>query len=317
MYRIERSPGKENTMMKQLTHRLLLLALLTSFLYSCKDPVTLDTRFEAPELVVEAWVNNISEPQTIILTETQDFYDNRLPTPVEDAQVIICQTENQVPTANCFVFDYEDSGRYVWTPAVAGQTLGDVGTEFGLGIQRGDQQYASITTMNRTALLDSISFQFEEEALGMEEGLYAQLYARDQVGRGDAYLIRSTINDTLLVRPSELNLAYDATFSPGTNTDGITFIAPIRFFINKQDDDGSPIPLVAGEKVAVEVLSISQEAFLFLSIVQEQVNNGQSGLFDLPVANSPGNVFNVDTDESIRGFFNVAAAVRAERVVME
>ena len=297
--------------------RLLLLSFTPFFLFTCEDPVTLDSRFEAPELVVEAWVNNISEPQTITLSETQDYYDNRLPTAVTDAQVIICQTENQVPTANCFIFDHEGSGRYVWTPAAAGQTLGEVGTEFGLGIQRGDQQYASVTTMKRTALLDSISFQFEEEGLGMEEGLYAQLYARDQVGQGDAYLIRSTINDTLLVRPSELNLAYDATFSPGTNTDGITFIAPIRFFINKQDDDGSPIPLVAGDKVAVEVLSISQEAYLFLSIVQEQVNNGQSGLFDLPVANSPGNVFNVDSEESIRGFFNVAAAARAERVVME
>jgi hypothetical protein len=297
--------------------KLSLLALIPFFLFTCEDPVTLDSRFEGAELVVEAWVNNISEPQTIILTETQDYYDNRLPTPVTDAQVIICQTENQVPTANCFVFDHEGSGRYLWTPAVPGQTLGEIGTEFGLGIQRGDQQYASITTMNRTAQLDSISFQFEEEALGLEEGLYAQLYARDQVGQGDAYLVRSTINDTLLIRPSELNLVYDATFSPGTNTDGITFIFPLRFAINKQDDDGSPIPLVAGDKVAVEVLSISQEAYLFLRIVQEQVNNGQSGLFDLPVANSPGNVFNVDTEEPIRGFFNVAAAVRAERVVAE
>jgi hypothetical protein len=296
---------------------LLLTALTAFFLFSCEDPVTLDSRFESPELVVEAWVNNISEPQTITLTETQDYYDNRLPTPVTDAQVIICQTENQQPTTNCFVFEHQEDGRYVWEPAVAGQTLGEVGTEFGLGIQRGDQQYASITTMNRTAQLDSISFQFEEEALGLEEGLYAQLYARDPVGQGDAYLIRSTVNDTLLIRPSELNLAYDATFSPGTNTDGITFIFPIRFAINKQDDDGSPVPLVAGDKVAVEILSISQEAYLFLRIVQEQVNNGQSGLFDLPVANSPGNVFNVDTEASIRGFFNVAAAARAERVVEE
>ncbi|MFK8164692.1 MAG: DUF4249 family protein [Lewinella sp.] len=301
----------------KLYFRLLLLALTPLFLFTCEDPVTLDSRFEGPELVVDAWVNNISEPQTIILTETQDYYDNRLPTPVTDAQVIICQTENQLPTANCFVFDHQGDGNYVWEPAVAGQTLGEVGTEFGLGIQRGDQQYAAVTNMSRTARLDSISFQFEEEALGLEEGLYAQLYARDPVGQGDAYLIRSTINDTLLVRPSELNLAYDATFSPGTNTDGITFIFPIRFAINKQDDDGAPIPLVAGDKVAVEVLSISQEAYLFLRIVQEQVNNGQSGLFDLPVANSPGNVFNVDTEESIRGFFNVAAAARAERVVEE
>ncbi len=294
--------------------QLLLLTLLGLALWRCEDPVTLDSRFVGPELVVEAWINNASEPQTILLTESQDYYANRLPTPVTDAQVVICETENQTPTSNCFLFIHQDSGRYVWTPG-PGETIGDVGTEYGLGIQRGDKQYASFSTMNRTAIVDSISFQFEEASLGLEEGLYAQLYARDQVGQGDAYLIRSTINDTLLIRPFELILAYDATFSPGNDADGITFIFPIRFGINKLDENGGPIPLVSGDKVEAEVISLSQEAYLFLRIVQEQINNGGSGLFDRPVANSPGNVIDLETGETVLGFFNVGAVARAERTV--
>lgn len=296
--------------------KYLFLPLIALALLHCEDPVTLDSRFQEPQLVVEAWLNNISEPQEIILTESQDYYDNRRPTPVTDAQVVVCQTENQQPTANCFVFDHQGEGRYVWSPA-PGETLGEVGTEFGLGIQRGDEQFAAISTMQRTASIDSISFQFEEERLGQDAGLYAQLYARDPVGQGDAYLIRSTINDTLLLRPFELSVAYDATFSPGTDADGITFIFPIRFSINKLDDNGSPVPLVDGDKVEVEVLSIGQQGYLFLRILSEQVNNGQSGLFDLPVANSPGNVFNFNTQEPVLGFFNVAASARATRTVGE
>ncbi|MEM9928202.1 MAG: DUF4249 domain-containing protein [Bacteroidota bacterium] len=296
--------------------RIFSLLIFTALFFGCEDPVTLDSRFEGPELVVDAWLNNISEPQTIILTESQDYYANRLPTPVTDAQVVVCETMDGLPTTNCFLFEHEGEGRYVWNPA-PGQTLGEVGTKFGLGIQRGEEQYAAVTTMNRTASIDSLSFQFEEEALGLEEGLYAQIYARDPVGQGDAYLIRSTINDTLLIRPAELSIAYDATFSPGNDADGITFIFPIRFSINKTDDDGAPVPLEDGEKVAVEIISLSQEAYLFLRIAQEQVNNGQSGLFDLPVANSPGNVFNVATEENILGFFNVAASARIERTVGE
>lgn len=295
--------------------KVFSLILFSAVLFTCEDPVELESRFVGPELVVDAWLNNISEPQTIILTESQDYYDNRLPTPVEDAQVIVCETVDQQPTANCFVFAYEGEGRYVWEPTFDGQTIGDVGTEFGLGIQRGDEQYAALTTMNRTATIDSLSFQFEEEALGLDEGIYAQIYARDPVGQGDAYFIRSTINDTLLIRPGELAIAYDATFSPGTNTDGVTFIFPIRFSINKTDDDGGTIPLVSGDHVEVDVISLSQEAYLFLRIVQEQVNNGQSGLFDLPVANSPGNVFNVESGDRILGFFNVGATARVERTV--
>lgn len=294
----------------------IFLAVVVGFtwLSSCTDEIVLESRFENPELVVEAWLNNVSEPQTILLSQTQDFYDNRLPTPIEDAQVIVCETVDSMPTTNCFIFEHQDSGRYVWTPE-PGETIGEVGTTFGLGIQRGEEQYASLARMNRPAIIDSLSFQLEEESLGLEEGIYAQIFARDQVGVGDAYLIRSTINDTLLLRTGELNLAFDATFSPGTTTDGIAFIFPIRFGINKTDDGGSPIPLEAGETVAVEISSISQEAYLFLRIVLEQINNGQSGLFDLPVANSPGNVFNVDTQEPIQGFFNVAAVSRIERMV--
>lgn len=295
--------------------KFLLLFFLSAAFFTCEDPVELESRFVGPQLVVDAFLNNLSEPQVITLTESQDYYDNRLPTPVADAQVIVCETVDQQPTANCFIFAYEGEGRYVWEPAFDGQTIGEIGTEFGLGIQRGDEQYAAVTTMPRTATIDSLSFQFEEEALGLDEGIYAQIYARDPVGQGDAYFIRSTINDTLLVRPSELALAFDATFSPGTNTDGVAFIFPIRFSINKTDDDGGPIPLVSGDHVAVEVLSISQEAYLFLRIVQEQVNNGQSGLFDLPVANSPSNIFNVASGERILGFFNVGASARVERTV--
>ena len=294
--------------------RHLGVIVLAALMLSCEQEIELDSRFEEPQLAVEAWLNDQSEPQTIILTESQDYYDNRLPTPVEDAQVIVCEVVDSLPTNNCFIFVHQDSGRYVWTPD-QGESLGAVGTSYGLGIQRGEEQFAAVSTMSRTATIDSLSFQFEEESLGLDEGLYAQIYARDQVGIGDAYLIRSTINDTLLLRPSELNLAFDATFSPGTTTDGIAFIFPIRFGVNKTDDDGAPIPLETGETVAVEITGISQEAYLYLRIVQEQINNGQSGLFDLPVANSPSNVFNVDTQEPILGFFNVGEVARIQRTV--
>jgi hypothetical protein len=294
-----------------------LFTLATLLLYSCEDPITLDSRFQAPELVVEAWLNDLPEAQTIILTESQDYYSNRLPDPVADAQVAVCQTVDGLPTTSCFIFEYEGEGRYVWTPTSPDETLGEIGTEFGLGIQRGDEQYGAVTTMARTAIIDSLSFQFEEESLGLEEGIYAQIYARDQVGVGDAYLIRSTLNDTLLLEPGELNVAFDATFSPGNNNDGITLIFPLRFSINKEDADGGLVPLVNGDRMAVEIIGLSQEAYLFLRIVDEQINNGQSGLFDLPVSNSPSNIFNLETNEAVLGFFNVGASARGARTVGE
>ena len=290
--------------------RALLPLTFFAALLSCEDPIDVPTNFEEPQLVVEAWLTNESVPQTIRLTRTQEFYDSGLPGGVAGGEVVVCQGGID----NCFAFTYQDSGRYVWTPPAPGAVLGEVGETFTLGFELDGQRYASQTVMRPTAEIDSLSFQFEEEALGLEEGFYAQIYARDQPGRGDTYLIRTTFNDTLLLRPSEINTSFDGVFDAGTDADGNTFIFPIRFRVNKVDEDGAPIALVAGDSLAVEVWSISTEAFIFLNVAAEQIANGDSGIFGVPVANSPGNVLNVETGEPILGIFNVAEVARVNRV---
>ena len=291
--------------------RSLLLLLTALALWNCEDTVVLETDFTEPQLVVDAWLTNRAETQTIRLTESQDYYANRLPTPVEDAQVVVCRT---APDTSCFTFLHQGDGRYVWESA-AGDSLGAVGASFVLGLERGGRQYAGQTTLRRVPPIDSIAVRLEEESIGLDEGLYAQLYARDFAGVGDAYLIRSTINDTLLSRPRELSLVYDATFDAGSGTDGIVFIAPIRFSINRTDEDGAPQALQPGDRISVDLWSLSPEAFYFLSIARDQIQNGDNGIFQIPIANAPGNIFPLDGEETVLGIFNVAAVSRAGRTV--
>lgn len=290
--------------------RALLLLLLAVLLWNCTDTTTLKTDFKTPELVVDGWVTNQSQPQTIRLSLSQDYYANRLPAGVTDAEVIVCRTRDN----RCLIFEHQDSGRYVWTPEV-GDSLGTVGDSFVLGIRYNGVDYGSQTTIMRVPPIDSVSVQFEEERLGLDEGLYAQVYARDFSGPGDAYLIRTTINDTLLNRPSELNLAYDATFDAGSGTDGIAFIFPIRFAVNKVDDDGALAPLMVGDKVEVEIWSLTTESFFFLSVARDQLANGDNGIFQVPVANSPGNIFDIEAETPVLGVFNVAAVSYASKIV--
>ncbi|WP_116106323.1 DUF4249 family protein [Lewinella sp. IMCC34191] len=291
--------------------RYLSLLIAALALYNCEDTVTLETDFEEPQLVVDAWLTNRAETQTIRLTESQDYYANRLPTPVEEAAIRVCIRDS---TETCYPFTYQGDGNYVWQPG-PGDSLGAVGTELFLIINRQEDNYASQTTIRRVPAIDSIAVNPEEEQIGIDEGLYAQLYARDFVGVGDAYLIRTTINDTLLNRPRELSLVYDATFDAGSGTDGIVFIAPIRFSINKTDEDGAPQPLVGGDRINVDLWSLSPEAFFFLGIARDQIQNGDNGIFQIPIANAPGNVLAVDGEQTVLGIFNVAAVSRAARVV--
>ena len=289
-------------------HKLTALVTIALLMHSCEDPVQLDSEFEQPQLVVDAWLTNESTLQTITLTESQDYFQNGLPTPVTNATVTVANG------AAVYEFDNNGDGTYTWMPS-AGETLGSVGNDYSLSVTADGTSYTASTAMYRVPTIDSISVYFEDEAFGGEEGLYAELYARDLPGKGDTYWVKSYRNDTLLNRPQELNIIYDAVFDAGNDIDGIYFIRPLRFAINALDDEGFPRPLQSGDKVTSEIHSISNEAFTFMQTVFEQTTNGDNTIFALPVANARSNVTNVATGERALGFFNVAAVSTLSKIV--
>jgi hypothetical protein len=296
-----------------ISRAALLIAVASSalILTNCEDPIEVPSQFEEPQLVIDAWLTDVpGQPQTLRLTETVPYFAGGEPEQVEGATVAVCRDNG----ATCFDFVDTGRGNYVWTPA-AGERLGQVGDVFTLRMEVDGTNYTSTTDLARTAVIDSISVFFEPESIFTSEGLYSELFARDLPGRGDTYWIRSYRNDTLLNRPSEISLAYDATFDPGANVDGVYFIAPIRTSINRLDDDGLPIPYQPGDRIYVEVHSINRTAYDFLNIATEQIQN--EGIFAVPIANAPGNVVNEATGEAILGIFNVAAVASAARTVTE
>ncbi len=288
--------------MIKYTYITAIFSLL--ILTSCEDVITVDNGFETSQLVVDAWITNEGGQQTIQLTESQDYFDNRLPTGITDAEVTVTNG------TNTYEFTHDVDGIYVWSPTM-GNTLGSIGDEFTLTINKDDKIITSTTTLNPVPEIDSISIYFETDAFGADDGYFAELYARDLPGKGNTYWVKSYRNDTLLNRPQELNIIYDATFDAGTDIDGTTFIRPLRFAINATDDSGLPRDLNPGDRVRCEIYSISNEAFRFLQIVQEQTTNGDNSIFALPVANSRGNIFDQNGNR-VLGIFNVAAVSRAE-----
>ncbi|MEM9836124.1 MAG: DUF4249 family protein [Bacteroidota bacterium] len=283
--------------------------LLFAVLCSCEDTISVPSQFEEPQLVVDAWLTNTNTPQTIILNETVPYFEGGTPRTIEDATVSVCKDG----TEECFDFIHQGEGQYVWEPT-GSETLGTVGDNFTLQLSIDGQDYTGASPLKRTARLDSIAIVFEEESIFLDEGLYAELFARDQVGRGDTYWVRAYRNDTLLNRPAEQVVAFDAVFDAGADVDGVYFIPPLRTAaVNKLDDDGAFIPYQSGDRIYAEVHSINLEAFRFLQIALEQIQN--EGIFAVPVANAPGNVTNVSTGAAILGIFNVAEVNSIEKVV--
>ena len=286
----------------------LSLILLFALGAACEDAIEVPSQFEESQLVVDAWLTNDLSPQTITLNESVDYFGGGQPPLVEDATVSVCNTT----TSDCYIFAYRANGQYVWEPGSS--PLGAVGDQFELTIEQGGSTYRSNTSISRTATIDSIGLEFEEESLQFqEEGFYAQLYAFDPAGRGDTYWIRAYKNDTLLNRPTEVTVVFDATFDAGADVDGTYFIPPIRFGVNPLDDDGFLVPYQSGDHIRCEVHSISNEAFRFLNIAAEQITN--EGIFAVPIANARGNVFDESSGDAVLGIFNVAEVASLERMV--
>jgi len=292
------------------------LYILFSFiliLTSCEDVIEINPEWDGEKLVVDAWLDNLSRPQTVRLTYSQPYFENEFSEAVVDASVSLIKNERET-----YNFVPDGSGNFTWSPGEE-EYLGDVGDQFQLVIEFDNQTFTASTQIYRVPEIDSIAQVYEESQLGVPEGDYAELVADDFPGTGDSYWARTWKNGELLNKPFEMLLIFDATFDPGSSLDGITFIFPIRRGINPipdevEGDEEVPPPYVPGDSIYVELSSISNEGFRFLQIALEQMTNGNNGLFAVPIANTNSNIVSNDGVQPL-GFFNVAAIETASKVI--
>lgn len=285
-----------------MKNTILIASCLLLLFTSCEDVIDVDLDSNVDQLVVDAWVNNNPETQQIRLTTTAPYFQNSATPAVTGATVMLTDD-----AGNTFSFlDNDNDGTYEWTPG-AQQTLGQLGTQLKLTINSEGETYTATSQINRVTPIDSIDVRFRDDILGGADGIYAELFAKDFVGEGDVYWIKSFKNGEYLGKPEELNIAFDAAFTAGT-VDGVTFIRPIRQFINPVvEDDESPYAV--GDSIDIEIHSLNLDAFFFLEQVFVQTTLGDNGIFAEPPANVSTNIKNIDpdSDKLPLGFFNVAA----------
>jgi hypothetical protein len=206
------------------------------FMFACDDVVDINLDSSESFLVVDAWLNNRSENQEIILTLTRPYFDQNSAPVIKDAEVaVINTTQNRTLS-----FSYsENSKSYVWMPTSAGETMGEIGDAFALQIDRKGVSYTSATELFDVPPVDSITFEYNKKNPFITQDYYiAQFWAKDLPGEGNAYWIKTWKNNMYLNRPSEINTAFDAAF-PGASFDEVIFIQPIRSLMNPFDEQTS------------------------------------------------------------------------------
>jgi hypothetical protein len=260
-----------------------------------------------PVLVVDAWLTSRPQEQIIKLTYTQPYFENTNAPGVTAASVVVT---NMTDGRN-FTFNESESGIYRWIPLSSTDSIGKTGDNFSLSVIMGSDEFTAASIMGRVPAVDSITFTYVEPSGFFPEYFVGEFWARDLKGSGDTYWIKAWKNDTLLLKPSEINIAYDASFTESNATDNIVFIPPIRQAINpfEINDQGEFIPPYKdGDSVYVEIYSINKAAFYFLYevIIQTDRPGGFGELFASPFANVRTNIINTNPNgKKAVGFFNV------------
>jgi hypothetical protein len=286
----------------------LMTVMIGLFFLSCEQVINPTLQSAPPVLVVDAWVNNKPGKQVIILTQTQPYFDDARPTGVSGAVVTVEDMNDG--TIYTFIENSTKKGNYEWTPSSG--SFGAVGHDYKLSIALNEEVFNAFSHMGRVPQIDSITFVKDVRSVSKETRYQGEFWATDLPGAGDSYWIRAVKNDTLLNKPSEINIAYDAGFSAGGDADGVEFIPPIRRGITPDNSNvsGNPSPYWPGDSVYVEINSITLAAFNYLNEVKVQTDRpgGFSELFARPIANVSTNVSNTDPKGSkVMGFFNVGA----------
>lgn len=293
---------------------IIITALAIFMMASCTDVIDVNTDPADPILVVDAWLTDQPTPQTIRLTQSQPYFDNNLSTGVTGAIVTM-----ETGDGDQFSFADQGNGNYVWTPTTAGE-LGGPGTFYTLTIEWNGNIYTSETRQNGAPPVDSITQEFRVDDLSGPDGIYTEFFARDLPGLGNTYWIKTFKNGEFLNKPSEMNLAYDAAFAAGSEVDNLIFIPPIREATNRipdpdTEDDQDVPPWAPGDVIRVEIHSLSNVAFDFLTLAREQMTNGDNTIFAVPLANTTSNVVNAATGDRALGYFNVAKMTFLEKVI--
>ncbi|MGB0524846.1 MAG: DUF4249 family protein [Flammeovirgaceae bacterium] len=297
--------------MKKLIY--LFAIIMGLGLMSCEDPIDVTLESSIPQLTVDAWITNETKVQTVRLTVSQDYFSNTFNPDALNATVTLTDiTANE----NYSFTDADNDGNYTYD--ASGEAIAKLNHEYQLTVVFDGNTFISTTNVNRTMPIDSVGIEYREGGLGEPEGHYASLYARDSVGFGDFYWIRTYKWDQAdnqgfwLNKPSEINISADGTFSPNARNDNIElfeFILPIRDLVNPVSDPDGPDdipPYEIGDSLYVELHGISEGSYYYLLEIQTATLNG--GLFATPLNNVPTNIANADPNSTVTaiGWFGMS-----------
>lgn len=231
--------------MKRYIYNSLLLFLICSVLTSCTEDVILDLKGVEPKLIIDASFPN-GKPCTVLLTTTQDYYDNS-PAPVVTGAVITLADN----LGNIDTLTEVNSGVYV-SPSL----IGTPGLTYTLNIESKGKQYSSTADFPYTVDIDSIYFM--DIKMGDKNFYTPVIIYQDPPDIENFYYSSISVNGKRL-RTIFLN---NDEYKDGKRTEYVTGF-------NSDDNDGDNLKM--GDVVEIEMRSINKSAYEFYASLYSTV----------------------------------------------
>lgn len=311
-------------------------------LTACVDPISFTTPDTQPQVVIDGMITDEPGPYTVTLSFTRNLdIDALSDSPLEGAQVTIRsdagETEDLVPTGQPGVYQ---------TTSIQGV----VGRSYSILIRVRNKVYESLPEkLPAAGQIDAINRKFQQLSAGKNSatGQFNISVDGRAASVGENYL-RWRIIGTYKV---ENFPQYNTTFEDGVKVPDpfpcsgylpkskikagpctccicwVTQYGTPQLTDTKFTDDGTFRGIQVGTVpvnrrtfydkyyVEVEQLSLTQNAYNFWKLLQAQ-REGGSSLFQPPLAQVKGNIFNqADDKETVQGYFT-AAGVRKKSLFL-
>ena len=274
---------------------ILALAGVTLVLFSgCEDVIELDLPDGEPQLVVDGWLTDQPGEKVVRLRYSANYFSDA-PTPAATGALV--WLHDALGPVDTLREEPLGSGDYKTG------YVGRAGQTYTLYIRLPNgESYASMPqVLKEVPKIDSIYARFKEETPVQDEGYYVSIDTKEPAGVGDFYRWRLYINGEYQNDPFDILVASDEF------VDGNPII----------DFEVATKPAQLGDTVRIEQMTISREAFDFLTQVQIQTAFVGS-LFDTPPAPIPSNIKNLtDPSTEALGFFGVSGLTAAELVIAD
>ncbi len=289
--------------MKKITYHLSLIICSLLLLSSCTSVIQVTVPTGSQLVVVDAFLDNSSNPQTVRLTFNANYFSN-VPTPPVLGAIV---TLNDLNNAKTYSFTPDGNGNYIYTPGI-NDSMAQEHHKYQLNISYNGNTYNALSTMNRTMAVDNITFRVSAEDYANNYPLsdttnprkfFPYVHAKDSAGPiSDYYWLKVFNNGAFYNQPAQLIVFQDGGYQ-GDNGDSL--IAPFAF----QNLTNSNNPLYRNDVCMVQIYSINSNTFEFLTQMKTQMTNSQAGLFAVTPQNVKTNIQQISGTQQAIGWFNM------------